>query len=163
MQRCANRRDFSTLMGDVLDYRRFAAQGGDWGGYIAAQLGAAHANRVLGIHVNLLWGPRDAVPEPRTDEERAYVAELKHWLQEEEAYGVMWRPAHGTRVAKIGPLSIVANENYSAQYMDAIFTPGMTAPAHIHSGPEAWHTVAGETCLETSDGRVQVGRAVTRQ
>jgi len=70
-----------------------------------------------------------------------------------------WRSAHGIRVAEIGPLSITANENYSAQYMEAIFTPGMTAPAHLHSGPEAWYTTAGETCLETSDGHVRIGRA----
>jgi len=70
-----------------------------------------------------------------------------------------WRPAHGKRIAEIGPLPIVAGEKYSAQFMEAIFTPGMTAPAHIHSGPEAWYTLAGETCLETSDNRVQIGRA----
>jgi hypothetical protein len=64
-----------------------------------------------------------------------------------------WRPAHGNRVSEIGPLTIVAGEKYSTQYMEAIFTPGMTAPAHIHSGPEAWYTLAGETCVETSDGR----------
>jgi quercetin dioxygenase-like cupin family protein len=33
-----------------------------------------------------------------------------------------------------------------------------TAPAHVHSGPEAWYTLTGETCLETPDG-VQIGRA----
>ena len=70
-----------------------------------------------------------------------------------------WRPAHGTRITEIGPIPIIAGENYSAQYMEAIFTPGMIAPAHLHSGPEAWYTISGETCLETSDGRVQVGRA----
>jgi len=70
-----------------------------------------------------------------------------------------WKSPHGVRIAEIGPLSVVAGEKYSAQYMEVIFTPGMTAPAHIHSGPEAWYTLAGETCLETSDGRVQVGRA----
>jgi len=69
-----------------------------------------------------------------------------------------WRSAHGTRIAEIGPLAVSAGQEYSAQYMEAIFTPGMTAPAHIHSGPEAWYTTSGETCLETSDGRVQVGR-----
>jgi quercetin dioxygenase-like cupin family protein len=69
-----------------------------------------------------------------------------------------WRSAHGTRITEIGPLAVSAGDEYSAQYMEAIFTPGMTAPAHIHSGPEAWYTVAGETCLETSDGRVQIGR-----
>ena len=42
--------------------------------------------------------------------------------------------------------------------MEADFTPGMTAPAHIHSGPEAWYAVGGETCLETSDDRMQISR-----
>jgi len=69
-----------------------------------------------------------------------------------------WRSAHGDRVSEIGPLPIVAGEEYSAQLMEAIFTPGMTAAAHVHSGPEAWYAVGGETCLETSDGRMQIGR-----
>jgi quercetin dioxygenase-like cupin family protein len=69
------------------------------------------------------------------------------------------RPSHGQRIAEIGPLEIMPGENYSVQYMEAIFTPGMTAPEHLHSGPEAWYTEAGETCVETSDGRVQVGSA----
>lgn len=85
-----------------------------------------------------------------------------------ESLGKVWllniayeksNPAHGTRTAEIGPLPIVAGENYSVEYMEAIFNPGMTAPEHNHSGPEAWYTQAGETCLETSDGHVQVGRA----
>jgi quercetin dioxygenase-like cupin family protein len=69
-----------------------------------------------------------------------------------------WRPSGGERVAEIGPLPVIAGAKYSAQYMEAIFTPGMTAPAHVHSGPEAWYTLAGETCLETPQGR-QIGRA----
>jgi quercetin dioxygenase-like cupin family protein len=69
-----------------------------------------------------------------------------------------WRPSGGDRIAEIGPLPVTAGEKYSAQYMEAIFEPGMTAPAHVHSGPEAWYTLAGETCLETPEGR-QIGRA----
>jgi hypothetical protein len=42
--------------------------------------------------------------------------------------------------------------------MEADFTPGMTAPTHLHSGPEAWYAVGGETCLETSDGGMQISR-----
>ena len=68
------------------------------------------------------------------------------------------KPTHGVRAAEIGPLLVTVGEHYSVQYMEAIFTPGMTAPEHIHSGPEAWFTLSGETCLETSDGHVQVGR-----
>lgn len=85
-----------------------------------------------------------------------------------ESLGKVWllnieyqksKPSHGTRTAEIGPLPIAAGESYSVQYMEAIFDPGMTAPEHFHSGPDVWYTQAGETCLETSDGRVQIGRA----
>jgi quercetin dioxygenase-like cupin family protein len=67
-------------------------------------------------------------------------------------------PVGGERVAQIGPLPIQAGEPYSAQYMEAIFTPGMTTATHRHGGPEAWYTLTGETCLETPEGKV-VGRA----
>jgi quercetin dioxygenase-like cupin family protein len=69
-----------------------------------------------------------------------------------------WRPQGGERVAQIGPLPIAPGRSYSAQYMEATFTPGMMASEHTHSGPEAWFTLSGETCLETPEGKL-VGRA----
>jgi len=80
----------------------------------------------------------------------------KIWLLTIEA--ATWRPSGGARVALIGPLPVTANAAYAAQYMEAVFTPGMTAPSHTHSGPEAWYTLSGETCLETPDGKM-IGRA----
>src|SRR5437867_6934235 len=91
-------------------------------------------------------GPRGAVVESLG----------KVWLLTIDVTG--WRPSGGERVAEIGPLPVSASAQYSVQYMEAIFTPGMTAPAHRHSGPEAWYTLAGETCLETPEGKM-VGRA----
>jgi len=78
------------------------------------------------------------------------------WLFTIEVAG--WRPSGGARVAEIGPLPVSAGAKYSVRYMEVIFAPGMTAPAHRHSGPEAWYTLAGETCLETPEGKM-VGRA----
>jgi quercetin dioxygenase-like cupin family protein len=78
------------------------------------------------------------------------------WLLTIDVAG--WRPAGGARIAEIGPLPVQSDARYAAQYMEAVFTPGMTAPAHRHSGPEAWYTVTGETCLETPTGKL-VGRA----
>jgi quercetin dioxygenase-like cupin family protein len=69
-----------------------------------------------------------------------------------------WKSDKGERVAKIGPLPFPPGEKYSAMYMEAIFTPGMTGAAHKHPGPEAWYTMSGETCLETPQG-AQTGRA----
>ncbi len=69
-----------------------------------------------------------------------------------------WRPSQGTHVADIGPLPIERGVTYTAQYMEAVFRPGMKSLVHRHSGPEAWYTLAGETCLETPAGML-VGRA----
>jgi quercetin dioxygenase-like cupin family protein len=77
------------------------------------------------------------------------------WLLTIEGAG--WRPEGGQRIAGIGPLPTMPGQ-YSAQYMEAVFTPGMTSRTHTHAGPEAWHTVSGEMCLETPYGK-QVGRA----
>jgi quercetin dioxygenase-like cupin family protein len=69
-----------------------------------------------------------------------------------------WRAPGGERVAAVGPLPITEGADYAAQYMEAVFMPGMTSATHRHSGPEAWYTEAGETCLETPNG-AQTGRA----
>lgn len=68
-----------------------------------------------------------------------------------------WRPTGGRHVAEIGPLPITGASAYSAEYLRSVFKPGTTAPLHVHSGPEAFYAVSGDTCLETPDG-VQIGR-----
>jgi pimeloyl-ACP methyl ester carboxylesterase len=75
------------LMSETLGYRRFAAQGGDWGGITASRMGYAHADKLIGIHVNLLAVRREPnmLSDP-TPEERNYLGELAHWLKEETGY-----------------------------------------------------------------------------
>jgi microsomal epoxide hydrolase len=78
----------AALMHDVLGYSRFAAQGGDWGAAVTSRLGYAHAEKMIGIHVNLLMAvARDpsAFPNP-TEAERAFLAEVAHWMREETGY-----------------------------------------------------------------------------
>ena len=84
-----------------------------------------------------------------------------------EALGGVWRltidsaglsSLGGERVGRIGPLPVSAHLDYTAQYMEAVFRPGMKTRVHRHPGPEAWYTVSGETCLETPNGTM-VGRA----
>lgn len=53
-----------------------------------------------------------------------------------------WHPAGGTFMAKVGSTRLDS--------------PGMTVPIHTHSGMEAFYTLTGETCLESSKG-VQTG------
>jgi pimeloyl-ACP methyl ester carboxylesterase len=75
------------LMHDTLGYNRFGVQGGDWGAITAARLGYAHADKLLGIHVNLLAVRRDQpAAAAATAEEKVYFDELGHWLREETGY-----------------------------------------------------------------------------
>ena len=77
----------AALITETLGYERFAAQGGDWGGIAAARMGYAHAERLIGIHVNFLAVRRDPgmVKDP-TPAERVFLDELSHWLKEETGY-----------------------------------------------------------------------------
>ncbi|CAN5389184.1 hypothetical protein BH10PSE17_BH10PSE17_09110 [soil metagenome] len=63
----------------------------------------------------------------------------------------------GSHLADVGPIPIDAAGAYSAEYLKSTFSPGMTAPVHVHSGPEAFYVIRGATCLETPEG-VQVSR-----
>jgi pimeloyl-ACP methyl ester carboxylesterase len=84
----------AALMTEVLGYRRFAAQGGDWGAFVTTRLAHVHPERLIGIHLNLLPLRRDPkmVADP-TPEERRYLEDLAAWLK--EGTGYQW--IQGTR------------------------------------------------------------------
>jgi microsomal epoxide hydrolase len=77
---------FDTLMGR-LGYARYGAQGGDWGSFVTAWLGAARPGRVTGIHLNMLPLRRDtAMFANPSDSEKRFLGELEHFLKEEIGY-----------------------------------------------------------------------------
>ena len=85
---------FATLMTDVLGYRRFAAQGGDWGAFVTSVLGLKYPDRLAGIHVNLLAVKRDVTAPANPDaDERRYLEQLRQWQR--EGTGYQW--IQGTR------------------------------------------------------------------
>jgi len=67
-----------TLMVERLGYRRFVAQGGDWGAAVATWLGAEHADAVAAIHLNMVatWGLPDAA-----DDRSAETADFRSRVQ----------------------------------------------------------------------------------
>jgi pimeloyl-ACP methyl ester carboxylesterase len=81
---------FASLMSDVLGYKRFAAQGGDWGASITSRLGVAYPERLIGMHLNMMPLPRD--PEKAntsTAEGRVYFDNLADWLKEGTGYSAI--------------------------------------------------------------------------
>jgi hypothetical protein len=80
----------------------------------------------------------------------------EYWLLTIEEGG--WQSGGGKRVAEIRPLPVEPADTFTAQDMEATFQPGMKSGIAQRSGPEAWHTLSGEGCLETPEGTM-VGRA----
>ncbi len=77
----------------ALGYRRFGAQGGDWGATVATRLALLAPDRVAGIHLNYLPGsyrppPEGAVP---SEDERRFLATCDSWYDEEGAYAHLQR------------------------------------------------------------------------
>ncbi len=66
---------FNTLMTDVLGYKHYIAQGGDWGGAICSWLGYEHAPACSAIHINILtMRHKDG---PQTSEEKAWATQFE--------------------------------------------------------------------------------------
>ena len=78
---------FADLMTEVLGYRTFGAQGGDWGAFTCSALGVRHPDKLAGIHLNMLSVRPDQTPPVNpTPEERRYAEEIKVWAKEETGY-----------------------------------------------------------------------------
>jgi pimeloyl-ACP methyl ester carboxylesterase len=85
-------RAFARLMAS-LGYARYGAQGGDYGAFVAPDLGRVDPEHVIGVHVNaatfgfIPFGPvSDEDRASLTDVERARVDRLGHFLTELNGY-----------------------------------------------------------------------------
>ena len=85
---------FAELMSDVLGYRRFAAQGGDWGSLATEQLARSHAGSVVGIHLTDVpfWHLFQPPKDPSGDEKK-FLERNEKWMKKEGAYALI----QGTR------------------------------------------------------------------
>jgi len=70
-----------------LRYARYGAQGGDWGSGVTAALGLRHADRVAGIHLNMVGVPPDpATMDDLTEQEKSALAAFQHYLDVDSGY-----------------------------------------------------------------------------
>jgi epoxide hydrolase len=78
---------FGVLM-ERLGYERFGAQGGDWGSPISRALGAQLADRVVGVHLNMVSGahPRQGEDVELTEDEAARIARARHFQEDMAGY-----------------------------------------------------------------------------
>ena len=69
-----------------LGYRRYGAQGGDWGSAITTALGAQDPEHCLGIHITLAMGTRPRTEGEPTPEETRALRALKHYRNWDSGY-----------------------------------------------------------------------------
>ena len=78
---------YDKLMTDVLNYKNYYAQGGDWGGAISTWLGYDHFKNCKGIHLNIMI-VRDK-GGPQNEEEKYWQKRFKQEQILEEGYRTM--------------------------------------------------------------------------
>ena len=61
---------FNKLMTEKLGYKKYVAQGGDWGSAISTWLGFDHSKNCKGNHINML--PARHIDGPQTEEEKSW-------------------------------------------------------------------------------------------
>jgi pimeloyl-ACP methyl ester carboxylesterase len=70
----------------ALGYDRFGAQGGDWGASVTTCIGQQHAERCVGIHLNMVSVGPGREPGELTATEQAAMASLAHYQQWDSGY-----------------------------------------------------------------------------
>jgi len=98
-----------------LGYRRYGAQGGDWGSSISRELGLIVPEHLVGVHLNMLFsqGPDDVTD--LTDEEQARLQALRQFRTTGSGYGAIQstRPqtlAYGLTDSPAGQLAWIAEK-----------------------------------------------------
>jgi pimeloyl-ACP methyl ester carboxylesterase len=122
-----------------LGYKRFVAQGGDWGGVVVDMMAVEGAPELIGIHTNMpgavpanVWktvaagGP---VPADLSDEERQRVEKLKGWFAKEVAYalqmGLRPQTLYGIADSPIGLAAwMIDHDLLSYQGISRLFVDG---------------------------------------
>jgi pimeloyl-ACP methyl ester carboxylesterase len=115
---------FAELM-ERLGYRRYGAQGGDWGAAISRELGRTRPDQIIGVHLNLIPGS-GAAGEPDADElavlspaerERALASwrRNREWERERTGYAAIQstRPqtlAYGLTDSPVGQLAWIVEK-----------------------------------------------------
>ena len=79
---------FFKLMTEVLGYRRFGAQGGDWGAAITSRLGEVHQDHLYGIHINMVavGAAEGRRPNELSEAEKVFLGDLERFRQQETGY-----------------------------------------------------------------------------
>lgn len=103
-----------------------------------------------GVHWRLFaFDDRAAAEAARSEGGLVVEVDGRVWLSEVGPVDAM---VPGEPVATAGPFDLPEADAYGVVLSYAVMPPGARSVVHTHAGPEAWHVLAGEQCLETPAG-----------
>jgi pimeloyl-ACP methyl ester carboxylesterase len=104
---------------DRLGYGRFATQGGDFGGMVAAMLGHAYPDRVIGAHLHYIAPLKPPYPEPEdyAPHEAWYPDKAKKFAEQQIGYQAIQRtkpqtPAFALNDSPVGLAAWLVEKRY---------------------------------------------------
>lgn len=81
---------WARLMEERLGYRRYGAQGGDWGGTVTEQLARSHSDTIVAIHLtDVPFGHLFQKPDDLSPAEKKFLELNDKWLPTEGAYATI--------------------------------------------------------------------------
>ena len=75
-----------TVLMERLEYKRYVAQGGDWGAFVTTAMAQQHAPGLAAIHLNFPLVIPNQVPRKLSPEQRRAVDELNRWRKHGGGY-----------------------------------------------------------------------------
>jgi microsomal epoxide hydrolase len=141
---------FARIMA-ALGYRRYAAQGGDWGSMLARHLGRLDAEHVVGVHVNVMIG----FPSGREDDhadvtelERALLARMDDYMANGSGYVAIQstRPqtlAYSLSDSPVGLLAWIADKFWAWTDHDGDFLTAVSRDDLLTNVSIYWFTGTG--------------------
>ena len=122
-------------MHDVLGYKRYAAQAGDWGSFVTSRLALQHPESVSAIHLTML-PLRPALKHPSqppvTAEESAWIKTMQAWWRQEEGYRVI----QATKPMALAFALMDSPPGLAAWLADKYWRLGDTDKRHPYAGME---------------------------
>jgi len=99
---------------DRLGYKRYVAQGGDWGAFVTTAMAQQHLPGLAAIHLNFPQVIPDVIPKTLTPEEQRAVEILTRFREEGSGYSAI----QGTRPQTIGYALLDSPAGFAAWLYD---------------------------------------------
>lgn len=164
------------LMGR-LGYDKFVAQGGDWGSYITALLGANHAENIEAIHLSMPFAPKPEEPLELDERDQTAIARMTGFGQKRSGYAAIQssRPttiSYALEDSPVGHLAWITERlwEWADHEMDlekALSTEFVLGTASLYwfqhsAGPAAHLFWESFSDMPTDEVTVPVGCSVTK-